>query len=135
MASTARMAFVVIPLEGKVKRTKITFVDKTPKGAKVPHHEMKREAREVDAGFMVYFPNGHALRLSAKRLTSLGLDKAAPIANMDGLHSPETPIGRLMLAQTNQARETAFRDLQQETIALALAKVGNKTDLLNREAA
>lgn len=133
MSSTSRLAFVTVPLEGTVKRKKYGFKDITPKGAKVPVHERTETIVEEPAGFMVYFPNGHVLRLSEARCKEFGFDKQAPVANMEGLHNPNSPIGRIMYAQTDKARAEAFRDLQQETIDLATAKSGK--ELLTKEAA
>lgn len=134
IGSTSRMAFVTVPLDGTVKRKVIKFKDITPKGGKIPVHERIEEVVEQPAGFMVYFPNGHALRMNEKRVKEFGYDKDAPIANMDGLHSPNSPIGQLMRAQTDKARQEAFRNLQEETIALATAKSG-RGNLLTVEAA
>lgn len=39
---------------------------------------------EEDAGYMVYFPRGHSIRLSEAELIRQGFDKPAPMFDDDG---------------------------------------------------
>ncbi len=129
-----RLAYVVRSLEGKVKRTRHvvkTFKAKTAKG--VDRHEMTTEQYEEPAGFMVYFPRGHALRMKDERtLKHYGLDGEPPLVNLADMHDPNSPMGKLFRAQDEQARKSAFTDLEQQVVELVHHKAG-KT-LLSMEA-
>ncbi len=74
-----RRAFQVESLKGKVKTT-ITEVEKLENGSSVFH---KREV-EAPAGFMVYFPQGHSIRVeSQEQLERLGFAGHSGMVDMD----------------------------------------------------
>ncbi len=120
-----RLAFVVRKIKGKVKRNRITIktIESKVKG-KADRHEMITEPVDKEAGFMVYFPRGHALRLDEAGLARYGLDKEPEIVNLTGLHDPNSPAGKLFYAQEEGARKAAFQDLEQQVIDLVTHKVG-----------
>lgn len=114
----ARLAYVVRKLPGNVKRQVCKL---TKKGEGI-----KFEDRDQPAGYMVYFPRGHAIRIpSDKLLAHYGLKVGkATIVNMDGLLDSNSPLGKVMLAQNDEARATAMVDMERMVIQLATAKTG-----------
>jgi len=126
-----RLAFVVVPIEGKVKRAVTTF--NKSKG-------LQTKDVEEPFGYLVYFPRGHAIRVkSAAMLKHYGLDGKPNIINLQGLNDPNSPMGRLMSAQDDAARKGAMDDLQAMVIQLATAKTGTVLipdgDIVQRSAA
>ena len=115
MVSGARRAYVVRPVAGKVKRTVSTYDKK--KG-------LTTKLVEKPAGYIVYFPRGHVLRLTEEQLRQHQLDKPARIINMDGIHSPNSPMGRLMMAQNDEQRRGAMKSLEDAVIQLAVRRTG-----------
>ncbi len=126
----ARLAFVAVPLKGDVMREKVTMVPrevgKDKHGNPRVMHEMKRVMKKEPAGFMVYFPRGHAIRVrSMEDLKKYGLDQKPNIINLEGLHDSNSPLGRLMTEQDQAARHGAFVDMQRQVIGLATKKSGS----------
>ena len=112
-----RLAFVVVPQEGSVRRPVHKF-DKKGGGLQV-------KDVEEPAGFLVYFPRGHTIRIrTRKELVHYGLHKDPPIINLRGLHDRNSPIGKLMMSQDEASRRSAFASLEQQVIQLAQAKSG-----------
>jgi hypothetical protein len=115
----ARLAFVVVDLSetvGTVKRPVTTWTRKDG---------LKTKMVEEPAGFLVYFPRGHVIRLKDKEeLRRYGLDGQPPIVNLQGLNDPNSPIGRMLLSQDEGARRGAMETMEKQVIRLATAKTG-----------
>lgn len=112
----ARLAYVVVALEGAVKRPKAVW--SKGKGISV-------KDKEEPAGFLVYFPRGHVIRLKTKeQLRHYGLDQEPQIINLEGLQDPRSPIGKLLMSQDDTQRMGAMQTLEAQVIALATAKSG-----------
>jgi hypothetical protein len=129
MMTGARLAYVVRPIEGEVSRDKYIIEarksGRDKQGNPTYTHEMKKITKKEPAGFMVYFPRGHALRLrSVEDLKQYNLDQPPQVVNLDGIHDRNSPAGQLMHAQTDEARRGAFTSLENQVIALATAKSG-----------
>lgn len=124
----ARLAYVVRALEGTLTREKIKFVEtesgRHKDGSKRVTHAMERVPKEVPAGYMVYFPRGHALRLTEKQLKQYNLDKRPKIVNLEGLNDPNSPIGQLLMEQTDEGRVKAFSELEDMVIKITVANSG-----------
>lgn len=111
-----RLAYVVVALEGTVEREKVTWSKKDG---------LKTKTVAEPAGFMVYFPRGHALRLRDKAaLARYGLDKRPPIINLQGLNDPNSPLGKMLMSQDEEIRHSGYIDLEKAVINLATAKSG-----------
>lgn len=117
--SGTRLAYVVHAIDGKVKRPVYKLNPKSnPAG-------MKAVEVEQPAGYMVYFPRGHAIRIrDRKTLQHYGLDGPASIINIQGLNDPKSPLGRLIAAQDDNTRRGAMEDMQKAVIRMATAKSG-----------
>jgi hypothetical protein len=115
----ARLAYVVVDLSqsvGTVKRPVTTWTKKDG---------LKTKMVEEPAGYLVYFPRGHVIRLKDKeQLRLYGLDGQPPIVNLQGLNDPNSPIGRLLLSQDEGARRGAMETMEKQVIRLATAKTG-----------
>lgn len=112
----SRLAYVVVPQEGEVTRKINTWNKKTGLGEKFV---------EQPAGYMVYFPRGHVLRFRDRsELRRYKLDKQPRIINIEGLSDPNSPFGRLLMAQDERARAGAFENLEKQVIQLAQVKSG-----------
>lgn len=112
-----RLSYVVVPLQGTVKRPVHTW----SKGEGITV-----EDQEQPAGFMVYFPRGHALRFKNKaELAQYGLNQKPKLINLQGLNDPNSPIGKIMHSQDEEGRAEGFADLEKAVIALATAKSGS----------
>lgn len=115
--SGTRLAYVVRALPGTVKRTVCKWTKEDG---------LTTEEVEQPAGFIVYFPRGHALRFkNTAELARYGLDKKPKMINLQGLYDPESPAGKIMHAQDDEGRQEGFSDLEQSVIALATAKTGS----------
>jgi hypothetical protein len=112
----ARLAYVVVPQEGSVRRN----VHKWTKGKGVVVTSI-----EEPAGFLVYFPRGHVIRIRDKKeLRHYKLDKDPQIVNLQGLNDPNSPIGKLMMAQDESSRTLAMANIQKSVMQLAQAQSG-----------
>lgn len=115
----ARLAYVVVDLAetvGTVKREVVTWTKRDG---------LKKKMVEQPAGYLVYFPRGHVVRLADKEaLRHYGLDGRPPIVNLQGLNDPNSPIGRMLLGQEEDARRGAMDTLEKQVIRLATAKTG-----------
>lgn len=116
-AKGARLSHVVVELEGKVMRDRITW--EKGKG-------LIRKLAEEEAGYLVYFPKGHVLRMDKQMLEHHGLDKKPSFVDMRGLHDPNSSLGQLLLDQDEDARAIAWDRLEQHVIDLATAKTGKQ---------
>lgn len=76
-------AYEVRKLKGMAKREYVRFVEEKDKEGKVVSKRIERYTKEVDAGYMVYFPKGHSIRVwTDKDLKALGFAAPAPIVDM-----------------------------------------------------
>lgn len=113
-----RLAYVTVPIKGKYMREICHY--ETGKG-------IVRETVKADAGYMVYFPQGHALHIRTReQLEVHGFDETAEIINMEGMHDPKSPLGKLYLSQNEAARKQAFRDLENEVITVVERGAGKQ---------
>jgi hypothetical protein len=116
MGKGARLSFVVVPQEGTVQRP----VQVWKKGSGITEKYI-----EQPAGYLVYFPRGHVVRIADKKaLQHYGLDKEAQIVNLQGLNDPNSPLGKIMMAQDEGSRARAFADLQKQVMQMAQAGSG-----------
>jgi len=115
----ARLAYVVVDLNetiGTVLRPVTTW---TKSGG------LKTKMIAEPAGYMVYFPRGHVVRLRNKEeLRHYKVDGPAPIINLQGLNDPNSPIGRMLLSQDDAVRRGAMESMEKQVIRLATAKTG-----------
>jgi hypothetical protein len=116
LQGAARLSYVVAQLPGTVEREVTVFTRKdglTKKIVKQP------------AGYMVYFPRGHVIRLKDKdALRHYGLDRPPIIINLEGLNDPRSPIGKMLMAQDEETRKGARLSLEKAVMQLATAKTG-----------
>ncbi len=127
-----RLAFVVRKLDGDVTRERMEVKVIKGKGPKkTDRHELERVSAEEPAGYMVYFPRGHAIRCKDDRaLARHGLNREPELVNLEGLHDPNSPAGKLFMSQDEQTRRGAFRDLERQVIDMVHRQGGSK--LLSR---
>lgn len=119
MAKGTRLEFVAVKLDGSLERETIVPVKK----GKMTKFERKN--KPVPAGWLVYFPRGHVIRIKDREhLEHYGLDRKPKLINMRGLNDPNSPLGKMMAAQDDAARAGAYRDLEQAVMHMALAKSG-----------
>lgn len=118
MMSGTRLAYVAVPIKEKVVR----YITKYEKG-KGLYDEPVEEA----GGYMVYFPRGHALRLTEKQLKRYKINKKARVmVDMSQLMDPESTIGKIFMSQSQSDRAESWKDLERQVIQLATAKTGNQ---------
>lgn len=109
----SRLAFVVVKQEGNVKREKCYW----------NKDGIKKKLVDEDAGYLVYFPRGHAIRVkNLSRLRHYQLHKEPPIIQLDGLNDPNSPLGKMFMSQDPMLRMASYRELEQMVIDLASAK-------------
>lgn len=130
-----RLEFVIVELEGTVKRKQFQMVPMgKARDGKVLRHDRKEVEVEQPAGFMVYFPRGHCVRLRDKKdLMRYRLDREAQIISLEGLYDPNSPIGRLISSQDDNARGRAFASLESKVINSVTAN--GRREVLVKEAA
>jgi len=115
MMPGTRLSFVVVKLDGTLTRQITTWTKK---------EGLVKKEMPVPAGNLVYFPRGHVLRLSDEQLVHYNLNKKPRMINLQGLHDPESPVGKMMMAQDDATRANAYNDLEQAVMHLAIAKSG-----------
>lgn len=117
MMPSARMAYVVRRIPTKVTRRKCHWVpNKSGKGGELVFKDV-----EVEGGFMVYFPKGHAIRLTAKQLTHYGLtERRGNFVSMSGL----TPQDEMMMVEDRSLMQTHMENIENMTIRLATKRTG-----------
>lgn len=121
----SRLSYVVVELDGAVTRKINTWNKKTG---------LSNKFVDQPAGFLVYFPRGHVLRIRDKAmLRHYKLDKAPTIINLDGLSDPNTPLGRMMMSQDDAQRRGAFESMEKQVMKLAQSK-GGKVEVTRNEA-
>jgi len=85
---------------------------------------------EEDAGYMVYFPRGHAVRIPTMEglehynLAQNGKLLRPNVINMSEWANPNSPIGRLMMAQDNEGRAGAMADMETLLIRMSTHQSG-----------
>jgi hypothetical protein len=115
----ARLAYVVVDLNETIGTVKREITTWTKSGG------LKRKMVEEPAGYMVYFPRGHVVRLRNKEeLRHYRVDGPAPIINLQGLNDPNSPIGRMLMSQDENTRRGAMESMEKAVIRLATAKTG-----------
>lgn len=116
----ARLAYVVVALSNMVGETVQREVSRYTK-----KEGLTRKMKAQPAGYMVYFPRGHAIRLKDEAaLRKYNLDGPASIVNLEGLYDPRSPLGQLMVEQDSEKRGQLMTSLEQQVIRLATAKSG-----------
>ena len=120
MVTGTRLAYVVVPIKEKVKRNIIEWT--RGKG-------LSAKSVEQPGGFLVFFPRGHVLRLTAKQLRRYTHDgkplkEEARLINLQGLNDPNSPIGKLLMAQEADQRVKGFKELEKLGVKLATARTG-----------
>jgi hypothetical protein len=109
----SRLAYVVVKQDGSVKREKHFW---TKEG-------IKKKLVDEDAGYLVYFPRGHAIRVkSLSMLRHYRLHKEPRIIQLEGLNDPNSPLGKMFLSQDPQLRMASYHELEQMVIDLASAR-------------
>jgi hypothetical protein len=109
----SRLAYVVVKQEGTVRREK-HFWSK---------EGIKKRLVEEDAGYIVYFPRGHAVRIrSLNMLRHYRLHMEPKIIQPEGLNDPNSPLGKMFLSQDPQLRLASYQQLEQMVIDLAQAR-------------
>jgi len=121
----SRLAYVVVKQEGAVKREKHFW---TKDG-------IKKKLIEEDAGYLVYFPRGHAIRIkNLAKLRHYQLHKEPKIIQLEGLNDPNSPLGKMFLSQDPMLRQASYRELEQMVINLAESRGKIEvTDFVPRE--
>jgi hypothetical protein len=106
----SRLAYVVVKQEGSIKREKHFW---TKDG-------IKKKLVDEDAGYLVYFPRGHAIRVKTlNMLRHYQLHKEPKIIQLEGLNDPNSPLGKMFLSQDPHLRMASYRELEQMVINLA----------------
>lgn len=123
----ARLAFVVRKLSGTVKREKYVMeLIKKGQNGKSDQFSMKSKIVDEPAGYLVYFPRGHAIRLRTEaELSHYGLGGKPRIINIENvLADPNSPLNRMIQSQNEEERRDGMLDMERAVIAMATAKTG-----------
>lgn len=136
MMQGQRLAYVVVPLTNPdgtdmiVQRPVISLIPreigKTALGVKKFTYERKVKLADEPAGYMVYFPRGHCLRLrTMKDLRRYKLDKPPSPVNLGNIPMDKNhPLHKLVMAQNESDRRGAMTLLEEAVIKMATAKTG-----------
>lgn len=109
----SRLAYVVVKQEGAVKREKHYW----------SKDGIKKKLVDEDAGYLVYFPRGHAIRIrSLAMLRHYRLHLEPKIIQLEGLNDPNSPLGKMFLSQDPLLRQASYRQLEQMVIDLAQSR-------------
>lgn len=132
--SGPRLEFVVRALPGTVSRFKHKApptkdqVKADPKLA----GELTNEKIPVveEAGYMVYLPTGFCYRMSPKDLVRRGFDRQPNILSFEQANNTSTPAGRFKLARTEQERNRAMREMEEQIINHCQGRVGKVDSMI-----
>lgn len=109
----SRLAYVVVKQEGSVKREKHYW----------SKDGIKKKLVDEDAGYLVYFPRGHAIRIrSLAMLRHYNLHREPKIIQLEGLNDPNSPLGKMFLSQDPMLRQASYKQLEQMVIDLAQSR-------------
>lgn len=114
----ARLEFVVRRLSQPITRAKVKY-DKKQK-------RIVEETKQVE-GFMVYMPNGCSYRLTATELVKKGFDRQPAILNLERVTGTDTPAGRFKFAINDEARQKAYRELEDLVVKACTRKHGESS--------
>jgi len=105
----SRLAYVVVKQDGVVQR-EVHYWSKDG---------IKKKLMDEDAGYLVYFPRGHCIRLrSMAQLKHYKLHKEPQIIQLEGLNDPNSPLGKMFLSQDPGLRAASYHQLEQMVIDL-----------------
>lgn len=82
MQPQLRPQYQVEPLEGKRKKRIVRIVAKKDEDTGKIAREFVFDEKEVPAGYMVYFPQGHSIRVSEEELVRLGFKEDPDLVDM-----------------------------------------------------
>lgn len=104
-----RLPFVVVPLEGTVRRRQYILDTKTVGKGKHERTVTTRKEEYIDepAGYMVYFNNGHALRMTKEQLRQYQLNRRPVPINADGL--THAMLTQQAATQINKMRDAVIK--------------------------
>lgn len=111
-----RLEYVVRQLKGKIKVAKRSF---NPKSKKV-----ETTLVPMDAGFLLYMPNGHSYRLTKDQIAKYGYDRQPTILNFDQVNDTKTPAGRYKFAMDDATRQKAWKELEDQVIRSCIRRHG-----------
>lgn len=129
-----RLAFVVREIPGKVKR--YSYVAPPTKAQREKNPDLassySNTLKEIvmDAGYMVFLPTGNCYRLSAAELIKHGFDQEPTLMGYEQANDNKTAAGRFKLARTEQARQRAWRELEEEVIKHCVGRYGDYKSLI-----
>lgn len=101
-----RLEFVVRPLKGKFKAPKHSVEKK----------KLVTSHKEMEAGYIVYMPNGTSYHLTHKQLLRHGFDRQPTIINFETVNDTKSPAGRYKFAMDDKQRKLAWNELEQQVI-------------------
>ena len=125
-----RLAYVSVPLEGTVKRFRYVLEPREIGVGKNKRtlFDRRKVLQDEPAGFMVYFPRGHCIRVkTAKQLRHYKLDRPPHIIDLAGLVDTNSPLGKLLTSQDEAERRGAFQKLEDKVIRLVRIRAGADT--------
>lgn len=112
----ARLAWAAVQIPGTVQREICVWTKK---------NGLTKKLVERPAGYLVYCPRGHVVRLENKeQLRHYGVDGDPPIIDMKGLNDPRSPLGKMFLSQDEGVRRGAMLSMEKQVMMLATAKTG-----------
>lgn len=121
-----RLAYVVVPIAGEVKRTVYTMEPKYKRGKKAGRneeiigYEMTPKEVVLPGGYLVFHPMGHTIRVrNDEELRRLGYDEPPEVIDMDPMVTAQSLLGKVLHAQSDDQRTGAFDNLADQVIAMA----------------
>jgi len=112
----ARLTYVLRKVDGPVTQLKRKW------DAKLKH--IVTDTVAVKDAYMLYLPTGHSYRLTHKQVIEKGFDKQPSIMNFERVNNAETNAGKFKFAINDEARQEAWRALEDEVIRLCRRKQG-----------
>lgn len=117
----ARLAYVCRPLKGK-KKHRVHAWDSDAK-------KLVSIETEIEAGYMLYTPSGHSYRLTEQQVIRRGFDAQPEILNFDAVNDAKSPAGRFKFAINDETRKAAWRQMEEQVIALCKRRGGGSLEL------
>lgn len=118
-----RLAFVLRKLPGTVLVNKM--IPPATKAQREKNPELKDETQNTmrqvvePAGFMIFTPTGYCYRISESDLRKMqvrGMPLEPDIIGYEQANKQDTPVGRYKLARSEQAREKAYKEMEDQVI-------------------
>mgnify|MGYP001545353783 CR=1 FL=1 len=119
----SRLEFVLREIKGTVTRSVWVHDEVTKQNSQITRIE--------PAGYMLFLPDGHSYRLTKEDVVRRGFNRPPDILNFEKAQDQKSAAGRFRLAITEAAKQTAYKEMEEEVIRVCTKFAGPLPQLLH----